>query len=795
MNDSQRIPERDHYERPNQKWACGNLKEGCPCHFGPDSHGRCLTTAECTPVQRGDQWLCTRSAVVGGPCELGPLPDGQCCRPVAPCVPIRTMQSRRRVFVTACTLLTLGFLMIGITGPRRNQFLSSGQLSSSHARLADAQNCDLCHSSAHQGAGSWIGRILQIGGGRNEIGTVQSDKCLTCHAELFNDPWQHVPHNVDPQQLATRTASYDSRVFRFRELFGGSIHDQASLNCSTCHREHHGSDHDLEFITNRQCQSCHAETFASLATGHPDFGDWPYRKPSKIAFNHLSHESLHFPNQAETFDCARCHVDDATQTVKQLAGFDQACASCHNPSIKESFANGIPLLSLPVIDRTVLHELSREIPEWPESADGIFDGTIPPLMQLLLASDELAAKAMEALPPSLDFSLIDEDDPKQLHAAADLAEAIRRLMAALDAHGTEEIKRRFAEALHLEIDDAEISVITNRTPSLLLSAVAQAWFPNTDQSQVSLDLEQRYPTWDNRNSRLVQERSRRDSNQSESRSTQTPLQRVSFGRQDDRELLAENPLREWLESQLQSEQQALQQADAPEVIATDPPIPADTEPESSGEGENDQETLSPPPVIERIVTREVVKLMPSGDWVYDEFSMKLNYAPIGHADAMLQELIELIGRTPLERRSPVVQRVAERLTEEMAPGRCASCHTISERELSIGVSSDETTKFHDWLVNWQGGTRRAEERGFTRFVHRPHLNQTETQDCSMCHALDRGYVLEGSDREINPYHFRSEFLPLRKGTCATCHHSEGASDRCTTCHNYHVQSHNAGSTW
>ena len=67
------------YQRPHDKWVCGHLAEGKPCPLGPDMHGKCGAKAACEPHLEDGRWQCRRSALEGGPCEKGPLPDGRCC--------------------------------------------------------------------------------------------------------------------------------------------------------------------------------------------------------------------------------------------------------------------------------------------------------------------------------------------------------------------------------------------------------------------------------------------------------------------------------------------------------------------------------------------------------------------------------------------------------------------------------------------------------------------------------------------------------------------------------------------
>ena len=69
--------ERD-YNRPEEEWLCGHVKNGKACPLGPTARGSCRGTGECMPILKGDRWHCTRADSFGGECEVGPSPDGKC---------------------------------------------------------------------------------------------------------------------------------------------------------------------------------------------------------------------------------------------------------------------------------------------------------------------------------------------------------------------------------------------------------------------------------------------------------------------------------------------------------------------------------------------------------------------------------------------------------------------------------------------------------------------------------------------------------------------------------------------
>jgi hypothetical protein len=80
----------------------------------------------------------------------------------------------------------------------------------------------------------------------------------------------------------------------------------------------------------------------------------------------------------------------------------------------------------------------------------------------------------------------------------------------------------------------------------------------------------------------------------------------------------------------------------------------------------------------------------------------------------------------------------------------------------------------------------AAERGFTRFTHRPHLIQPTLESCDACHQRDDKADTMAGFADRDPLTFTSNFTPISKSTCVSCHTSTAAGDSCLQCHNYHV---------
>jgi hypothetical protein len=261
-------------------------------------------------------------------------------------------------------------------------------------------------------------------------------------------------------------------------VLSSAVKSEANIACAACHREHHGADFDLTALGNDACQACHERRYRSLASDHPDFGAWPYERRTRIAFDHASHQARHFADKEKSFDCRQCHLLDAQETGQLTLGYESTCASCHDERIATSAARGVPMLVLPTLDGEVLRAAGHEIGPWPESATGDFDGRLPPMMKLLLAGDPAAATAMTALGEDFEFLDIDPDDESQLAACADLATAIKMLLADVSRRGPAAVRERLAKGLGRAVADSRLdSLVAGLSADTVRGAVA-AWLPD-----------------------------------------------------------------------------------------------------------------------------------------------------------------------------------------------------------------------------------------------------------------------------------------------------------------------------
>ncbi len=511
MRDPLTLDQGDNYERPNQKWVCGLSEVGPPCPLGPLVNGRCSRSAACHPIKNGDRWLCNRSELRGGECPEGPSPEGKCCHHYE-CIPVRSLRARRGRFVIGCVVATVGALCLLLSGNWRNEFLAPGKLSVHHAQLLargdeKTNRCASCHAAGNQSMGDWLAHAFDP-----TLATpTQSMLCLECHKKDFAVETALWAHNVDPQVLLAISEpgrpdpdgldrssppaagkDFEGELTRVENsitsLFSSHRRDPtAKIACSGCHQEHLGPEHNLTAISDRACQTCHREQYQSFATDHPEFDNWPEKRRTRIAFDHAAHENKHFPEEKHAFACRDCHRQGTGGEFQKTLDYESTCAQCHDSKIQTSWATGVPVISLPMLDLEALSAVGHTVGTWPLQATGDFDGPLPLFTKLLLLVDEQAAKAINTLGADFDFYDIDPDNAKQLEAAANIIKATKQLIADLETDGQATIGNRLGLFRGRPLTTDELSKFTARLSPASIEIIARDWLTNENTDAAASD--------------------------------------------------------------------------------------------------------------------------------------------------------------------------------------------------------------------------------------------------------------------------------------------------------------------
>ncbi len=461
------------YERPNQRWICGRAPEGKSCLDGPDKRGHCRGGYECRPLQKEDKWVCTRPGILGGPCPEGSASDGACSHAIAKCRPIRSWRSRRGLLAIAALFVSAGALLILSSTRAGRDFMSPGELSFAHS--TSKSQCSDCHVNAEGVPLSWFQ-------GAKHAGRSESELCLDCHAhDLGAHPFQ--PHSLGSThltQITKRVRQTNEDVdrpasLRIAGLLAPDVHAASrSLECSTCHVEHQGKEHELSRLSNQQCQSCHAIQFASFAHDHPPLRNYPFKRRTRIIFDHDAHFRHH---EVPVGSCLNCHTTDPKGEMMVLMSFDQACAKCHYEKDIQGMAltqPGVPFLRVPALDAETLNEEGAGVGRWPELSH---QDLVTSFMELFIASDTNYQAALETvLEADAYLDDLQGEKPAVLEAAQRLGWSIKTLLFDLAQSGQTGIAARVQAVMPrpLTPDEAE-GIIGLLSPSVIREAV-DTWF-------------------------------------------------------------------------------------------------------------------------------------------------------------------------------------------------------------------------------------------------------------------------------------------------------------------------------
>ncbi len=777
--------------RPGTRWVCGHSELGFACANGPSASGACgnqqkicENSGQTGSVQAGDNdsSACSSCALA---CHSRTNASGtnspwKECEAAAnsPCVPVRSGWSFRSTLAINLAVVTSAILLCLMFFPQREATFVPGGLSSKHAQILDnklvSERCSLCHPNSH--TKSKIANAL----------ATQDELCIRCHASQLPQLHLASPHDLSRSVLkqmsleavmpngmliSSRTSPTAAElpdttlVSLTNEIAAKFDNYNMETQCASCHSEHHGREHDLQAITDQRCQACHAKQFASFNSGHPEFKDFPRAQPRSIAFTHQAHMEKHFSKKNETFDCTKCHVDSqqigGVGSVFRTLGFDTACARCHDDSINSATADGWVMLQLPSIKPADAlaadtgNEGSRDLSDWPVSAQFGYEGIIPLAMRTLLGSDKRTAGSVALLPISGELKAITNFDTigpeTTLQIAAGTRELIREIAADGQAAWRKRLETVLIEALERDLQPREIKLIEELcagVPPDIFRRMEQNWFGNDAARLASNSI------------KAVDH---------------FPSARLVSARQDD----------ELLDDSLVAKPQTDSPSDDDLLLSNPGASNANGTLEDASRESND--AVRKPKKFTKL--RGAVHVV-EGGWYLDDETLSLRYMPRGHNDRKLAAWAEFS--------SLLASSTGRASLAHQVPGGCTQCHALDNRALSMSAINDSV---------WRARSKPATLRELTKFDHTPHLTLPALADCKYCHKLlptetSKLAVLATvpQSREAQPMEaqpsklvstelssaFPCEFKSMHLDQCSACHRPNAANTGCTQCHNYHV---------
>lgn len=387
---------------------------------------------------------------------------------------------RRDDLAVLLALVTVAGLAAALFFSKGTQILMPGPLSSGHGAI---EACSTCHTKSGSGKLSWIHGLVAA------APLDDSKACLTCHKmpdTAFN------PHGASNEVLrqstrrltkiaATSSAPLSARAqnvaFPMQDGVAGN------LFCATCHQEHKGVNFKLNAISNEQCRSCHVVQFDSFDGHHPAFENYPFKRRTRIIYDHAAHFEKHFPEMAKKnpaaripATCSSCHVSGADRRVLALVPFEKTCTSCHLDQItgkeRASGPKGVAFLSLPGLDLETLKAKNAPIGEWPEASDA----PLTPFMKVLIGRNKRGRALVKAV-ERLNLQDLSQASVGQIEAVRNLAWEIKGLFHALINGKASDVLGEL-EAGVANSDSNLLADLTASIPRDVVLSAQQQWLPN-----------------------------------------------------------------------------------------------------------------------------------------------------------------------------------------------------------------------------------------------------------------------------------------------------------------------------
>ncbi|MFN8740183.1 MAG: hypothetical protein ACK5YR_09715 [Pirellula sp.] len=813
---------RNYYRRPRETYRCGLSAVGRSCTHGPKGN-RCGQSRDvperCSPIRTLLGWSRLVSAI-------------------STILAVATMSYWLTSSKNKMPLAPGGL------SKAHAQLLVSG-LSDHPLSIDDEKRCAACHPNAIPNpSGKLVARDLghsspiELASARK-----QSELCMNCHYDNMPNGLLGNPHDLVGEDLSNLFASVSDRhptklsqeptecsqCHREHQGSDGVLQAISSAKCQACHRNQFQSfaDGHPEF------ESYPPDKPRSIGFDHARHAELHFAKKGKTFDCNVCH--------------LQSQQSGLVGSVFRSVSFEQSCAECHSEPIKSAGIEGLVVFQVPSVDRAKLLKHGHDIGPWPESASLMMDGDLTPLLTHMLRSSDEGRAILENLPKSGSLKDVNLDDPVQSKSVADLTKFVRETWNQISADGQPKLKSWLEVGTDSRADAATISAapglelyarfvssrssntqsalsdpgtIANRNrkmetwvnqlatgvPPDLLRSASLKWFkrgPEQPIAALSSRNDNRLPVDMNvtpartdQLERITQPNRRLDSLGNSERSTSSvnpislrfePILLAQNTQEDDdlltgleEDLLASPPSNDaGLMGQsdlLSSDEDLLSGADRNSLNLKD-----DIESKASAINK----PLKP------------WEHLPFGGWMIDDNRVALVYVPIGHADPWVSRWIEWNLLVRKDSTSPDFQ--------DPLLKQCIQCHSFDSNRIHQMLSQstlaaqrippDSGASPAKHLSNedinkycWKIDQRPNAIRELTKFNHTPHLSINNLRDCQSCHKLKKLNTHQVSEQGWSDRGrtIRSEFVPIEKDQCASCHTPQSAGDACTQCHNYHV---------
>src|SRR5215510_11411642 len=264
------------------------------------------------------------------------------------------------------------------------------------------------------------------------------------------------------------------------------------LSCATCHQEHQGVNFKLNKISNEQCRSCHVVKFDSFDGNHPKFENYPFRRRTRIIYDHAGHFGKHFPEVAKKdpartipATCSACHNSRKDKRLMAVAPFELTCTACHLEQIigkeRVSGPKGIAFLNLPGLDLQTLSKKQAAIGEWPDASEA----ELTPFMKVMISRNERGRALIKAV-DSLNLQDLSGASDAQIKAVTTLAWEIKRLFYALIKGKASDVLANLSIEGGSKLSATLVADLTASIPRDVIIAAQQQWLPNLGTEMAAL---------------------------------------------------------------------------------------------------------------------------------------------------------------------------------------------------------------------------------------------------------------------------------------------------------------------
>ena len=404
----------------------------------------------------------------------------------------RPSTNRDRMAVLLALVTVVGLCLVFILS-KGTQFLMPGPLASAHGGI---EKCVSCHTKSGTGKLSWIHGLVA------GDPLADSKACLTCHKmpdTAFNAHSASVEVLKEGTERLTKIAAQSPAPQSARaQNFAFPTHDVVArdLTCATCHQEHQGVNFKLNKISNEQCRSCHVVKFDSFDGDHPKFDAYPFKRRTRIVYDHAAHFGKHYPEVAKKdpakripATCSTCHNSRDDKRIMAVAPFDETCSACHLDQIngkgRVSGPKGIAFLSLPGLDLQTLKTKNASIGEWPDASDA----ALTPFMKIMISRNERGRDLIKTV-DKLNLQDLANASDDQITAVTNLVWDIKALFHTLIAGKASDALGDLNMGGGAKLSAALVADLTASIPRDVVISAQQQWLPNLAKEIASSHHEQ-----------------------------------------------------------------------------------------------------------------------------------------------------------------------------------------------------------------------------------------------------------------------------------------------------------------